>query len=132
MAGQREVTLWGSGKPRREFLYVDDMASACVFTMNLPEPAFQAQTEPMRSHLNIGFGSDISILELGEAIAKTCGFTGAIALDPTRPDGPIQKLMNSKRINQLGWMPKVSLEEGLTLAYEDFLKNLSNQSLRDT
>ena len=62
VAGQREVTLWGSGKPRREFLYVDDMASACVFTMNLPEPAFQAQTEPMRSHLNIGFGSDISIL----------------------------------------------------------------------
>ena len=132
VAGQREVTLWGSGKPRREFLYVDDMASACVFTMNLPEPAFQAQTEPMRSHLNIGFGSDISILELGEAIAKTCGFTGAIALDPTRPDGPMQKLMNSKRINQLGWMPKVSLEEGLTLAYEDFLKNLSNQSLRAT
>ena len=132
VAGQREVTLWGSGKPRREFLYVDDMASACVFTMNLPEPAFQAQTEPMRSHLNIGFGSDITILELGEAIAKTCGFTGAIALDPTRPDGPMQKLMNSKRINQLGWMPKVSLEEGLTLAYEDFLKNLSNQSLRAT
>ena len=132
VAGQREVTLWGSGKPRREFLYVDDMASACVFTMNLPEPAFQAQTEPMRSHLNIGFVSDISILELGEAIAKTCGFTGAIALDPTRPDGPMQKLMNSKRINQLGWMPKVSLEEGLTLAYEDFLKNLSNQSLRAT
>lgn len=132
VAGQREVTLWGSGKPRREFLYVDDMASACVFTMNLPEPAFQAQTEPMRSHLNIGFGSDISILELGEAIAKTCGFTGAIALDPTRPDGPMQKLMNSKRINQLGWMPKVSLEEGLTLAYEDFSKNLSNQSLRAT
>jgi GDP-L-fucose synthase len=132
VAGQSEVTLWGSGKPRREFLYVDDMANACVFTMNLPEPEFKAQTEPMRSHLNVGFGSDVTILELGEAIAKTCGFKGAIALDPTRPDGPMQKLMNSERINQLGWKPKVSLEEGLTLAYEDFLKNLSNQSLRAT
>jgi GDP-L-fucose synthase len=128
--GQREVTLWGSGEPRREFLYVDDMASACVFTMNLPETEFKAQTEPMRSHLNVGFGSDVSIMELGQAIAKTCGFKGAIALDPSRPDGPMQKLMNSKRLNQLGWKPKVSLEEGLALAYEDFLKNLSNQSLR--
>jgi GDP-L-fucose synthase len=130
VAGQSEVTLWGSGKPRREFLYVDDMANACVFTMNLPETEFKAQTEPMRSHLNVGFGSDVSIMELGQAIAKTCGFKGAIALDPSRPDGPMQKLMNSKRLNQLGWKPKVSLEEGLALAYEDFLKNLSNQSLR--
>ena len=127
-----QVTIWGSGRPRREFLYVDDMAAACVFVMNLSQEAFDSQTLAMRSHLNVGYGSDITILELAHAIAKTCGFTGSIRLDTTKPDGPPQKLMDSSRLNRLGWTPRVSLEQGLALAYQDFLTHLSNSTLRAT
>jgi GDP-L-fucose synthase len=127
-----QVTIWGSGKPRREFLYVDDMAEACIFVMNLSQGAFNSQTLAMRSHLNVGYGSDITILELALAIAKTSGFTGDIQLDSTKPDGPPQKLMDSSRLNGLGWMPRVSLEEGLSLAYQDFLTHSSNSTLRAT
>lgn len=119
-AGAQAVTIWGSGTPRREFLYVDDMASASVHVMNLDQPTYGAQTQAMLSHINVGYGEDVTILELARAVAKTVGFTGRIAIDPSKPDGTPRKLMDSSRLRSLGWSPKTSLEEGLVLAYQDF------------
>lgn len=127
-----QVTIWGSGKPRREFLYVDDMARACVAVMSLGDEQWQHETAPQRSHLNAGFGSDVSILELAHTVAKVIGFTGEIKTDTSKPDGPPQKLMDSSRLSQLGWTPKVSLEVGLKLAYSDFLSQLESGTLRAT
>jgi len=117
------VTIWGSGKPRREFLYVDDMASASVHVMNLDHATYAAETRPMLSHINVGCGSDLTIRELAEAIAETTGFKGTIEFDSTKPDGTPRKLMDSSRLRSLGWMPRINLKEGLKLAYEDFVKN---------
>ena len=116
------VTIWGTGTPRREFLYVDDMARACVHVMNLSKSTYDQHTEPMCSHINVGSGSDITIGELAQTIKHVVGYTGQIAFDPQRPDGSPQKLMDSGRLNDLGWQPAVRLKEGLALAYEDFLK----------
>jgi GDP-L-fucose synthase len=116
------VTLWGSGTPRREFLYVDDMAAASVFVMSLPKATFDAHTQPMQSHINVGFGDDITIKELALAVAQAVGYTGTIELDTTKPDGAPRKLMDSSRLNALGWQAKINLEQGLALAYQDFLK----------
>lgn len=126
-----EVAIWGSGRPRREFLYVDDMAKACVFVMNLSQELLESKVAPMRSHLNVGFGSDVSIMDLAKLVSQTCGFKGKILTDPSMPDGPPQKLMNTERLNMLGWKPEISLEKGLELAYKDFMKHLSNQTLRN-
>jgi GDP-L-fucose synthase len=115
------VTIWGSGKPRREFLYVDDMAEASVFVMELDKKKYQSQIEFMRSHLNVGFGSDITINELAKIIKKVTEFEGDIKFDLKKPDGSPQKLMDSARLNQLGWYAKVDLETGLNRAYQDFL-----------
>jgi GDP-L-fucose synthase len=115
------VSIWGSGKPRREFLYVDDLAQACLFVMNLPKDQLASQTEPMRSHINVGFGSDITIEELANCVAQTVGYQGRIELDASKPDGPPRKLMNSGRLQRLGWAPQFSLEEGLRLAFDDYL-----------
>jgi GDP-L-fucose synthase len=115
------VTIWGSGKPRREFLYVDDMAEASVFVMEVDQKNYQSQTENMRSHLNVGFGSDITIHELAMTIRKVIGFKSEIQFDPNKPDGSPQKLMDSSRLNQLGWYAKTDLESGLNKAYQDFL-----------
>ena len=115
------VTIWGSGKPRREFLYVDDMAEASVFVMELDPQKYQSQSESMRSHLNVGFGSDITIHELATTIKKVTGFEGDIQFDSDKPDGSPQKLMNSARLNELGWHAKTDLESGLNKAYQDFL-----------
>ncbi|BEI32927.1 GDP-L-fucose synthase [Polynucleobacter sp. HIN5] len=117
-----EVTIWGTGTPKREFLYVDDMAAASVFVMQLDPVAYEAQTEPMQSHINVGFGSDITIAQLADAIAKATGYQGQITFDPTKPDGSPRKLMDSKRLNRLGWSPKVGLEEGLATAYNEYVK----------
>ena len=117
-----EVTIWGTGTPKREFLYVDDMAAASVFVMQLDLLAYEAQTEPMQSHINVGFGSDITIAQLADAIAKATGYQGQITFDPTKPDGSPRKLMDSKRLNRLGWSPKVGLEEGLAAAYDEYVK----------
>ncbi|BEI36571.1 GDP-L-fucose synthase [Polynucleobacter sp. HIN7] len=117
-----EVTIWGTGTPKREFLYVDDMAAASVFVMQLDPVAYEAQTEPMQSHINVGFGSDITIAQLADAIAKATGYQGQITFDPTKPDGSPRKLMDSKRLNRLGWSPKVGLKEGLATAYEEYVK----------
>jgi GDP-L-fucose synthase len=115
-----EVVVWGTGTPRREFLYVDDMAAACVHVMQLPRSDYEKHTEPMLSHINVGFGEDISIRELAQLVAGVVGFDGDIVFDTERPDGTPRKLLDSSRLNLLGWLPQVRLEEGLRLAYVDF------------
>jgi GDP-L-fucose synthase len=117
------VTIWGSGTPKREFLYVDDMAAASVYVMNLDKATYDQHTLPMLSHINVGCGYDITIKELAEAIGNVIGYQGEITFDPSKPDGTPRKLMDSSRLNTLGWQAKVSLEEGLGLAYADFQQN---------
>jgi GDP-L-fucose synthase len=116
------VLIWGSGTPRREFLYVDDMAAASVHVMNLDAETYRRHTQPMLSHINVGYGDDLTILELAQQVARTVGYTGRIELDPSKPDGTPRKLMDSARLRSLGWQPRVDLAQGLRLAYEDFLK----------
>ena len=116
------VTIWGSGKPRREFLYVDDMAAASVHVMDLPKAVYDQQTSPMHSHLNVGCVDDITIAELALAVSKATGFQGSIDFDASKPDGSPRKLMDSHRLNALGWQAKVNLDQGLAAAYEDFLR----------
>ena len=120
VANAPTVTIWGSGTPRREFLYVDDMAAASVFVMNLPKATLDAHTQPMQSHINVGFGEDITIQQLAQAVGKTIGYQGVIDFDTSKPDGSPRKLMDSSRLNALGWQAKVKLAEGLTAAYQDF------------
>ncbi len=115
------VMIWGTGTPLREFLYVDDMAAASVHVMNLDHAVFAAHTTPMQSHINVGSGREVTIKELAKTIATVVGYRGAIEFDPAKPDGSPRKLMESHRLNTLGWKPDVGLEEGLTLAYSDFL-----------
>lgn len=117
----RSVTVWGTGTPRREFLYVDDMAAASVHVMNLSKLVYEQHTLPMLSHVNVGCGYDITIRELAEIIARVVGYTGHIAFDPSKPDGSPRKLMDSSRLNGLGWQAQVALETGLNAAYQDFL-----------
>jgi GDP-L-fucose synthase len=117
------VVIWGSGTPKREFLYVDDMAAASVFVMDLDQSIYDEHTQPMQSHINVGFGSDITINELAHAVAKATGYQGAISFDPTKPDGSPRKWMSSERLNKLGWTAKIGLEQGLLQAYADFTKN---------
>ena len=115
-----KVTIWGSGTPRREFLYVDDMASASVHVMNLPKDSYDAHTQPMQSLINVGSGSDITISELAQTVGNVVGYQGEIDFDSTKPDGPPRKLIDSRRLVALGWQAKVNLRDGLTLAYRDF------------
>ena len=125
VSGSPAVSLWGTGTPCREFLYVDDMAAASVHVMNLDKAVFEAHTTPMQAHINVGSGQEVTIKELAETIAKVIGYQGSIAFDIAKPDGSPRKLMDSSRLNNLGWKPKVGLEEGLALAYNDFLFNKS-------
>jgi GDP-L-fucose synthase len=117
-----EVVIWGTGTPRREFLYVDDMAEASVFVMQLDKKTYDSQTQSMQSHINVGYGDDISIAQLADAIAKATGYHGKISFDPTKPDGSPRKWMDSGRLNRLGWKPIIDLESGLRKAYCEFLK----------
>tara|TARA_A100001015_G_scaffold293795_1_gene370845 strand:- start:4147 stop:5112 length:966 start_codon:yes stop_codon:yes gene_type:complete len=117
------VRVWGTGKPRREFLYVDDMASACIHVMNLNNKIYNKFTSLMCSHINVGSNFDITINELAKMIKSVVGFKGKIKFDKTKPDGNIRKLLDSKLINKLGWKPKVSLEDGISRAYKDYIKN---------
>lgn len=117
-----EVVIWGTGTPKREFLYVDDMAAASVFVMDLDKATYDQHTEPMQSHINVGFGSDITINELAHAVAKATGYQGSISFDPSKPDGSPRKWMDSSRLNQLGWKASLALEQGLQKAYEDFIR----------
>jgi len=115
------VTIWGTGTPMREFLYVDDMAAASVHVMNLPKGVFDQHTQPMQSHINVGWGSDISIADLAHAVGRAVGFEGRIDFDTSKPDGTPRKLMDSQRIHALGWRAQIDLESGLSRAYADFL-----------
>ncbi len=118
-----KVTIWGTGTPRREFLYVDDMAAASVHVMTLPKATYDQHTSPMQSHINVGYGSDITIAELARTVGQVVGYQGDIDFDTTKPDGTPRKLMDSSRLNALGWQAQMSLQDGLALAYQDFLKN---------
>lgn len=121
------VTIWGTGRPKREFLYVDDMAAACVHVMCLGKEIYDQHTQPMLSHINVGCGSDISIRDLSTLVSATVGYEGDIDFDSSKPDGAPRKLMDSDRLRLLGWQAKVELEDGLRLAYQDFLKNSPSQ-----
>jgi GDP-L-fucose synthase len=126
-AGAPAVTIWGTGTPRREFLYVDDMAEACVHVMELPLDVYQANTQPMLSHINVGSGEDISIRDVARLVAEAVGYTGRIETDPSKPDGTPRKLMDVTRLHALGWWPRVALRDGLVLAYRDFLSSARRQ-----
>lgn len=115
------VLIWGSGKPRREFLYVDDMAAACIHVMNIDQDIYSRHTQPMKSHINVGSGIDVTIQTLAETIARLVGYTGQLLFDASKPDGVPRKLMDSSRLNSLGWRASMVLEEGLKLSYQDFL-----------
>ncbi|MBC7601604.1 MAG: GDP-L-fucose synthase [Ramlibacter sp.] len=119
------VAVWGTGTPRREFLYVDDMAAASVHVMQLPQDAWKSCTSPMQALLNVGYGSDVSIAELAQTIADVVGYQGKIEFDTTRPDGAPRKLIDSARLHAQGWKPKVDLSRGLALAYADFVSSQS-------
>lgn len=119
----KEVIVWGTGKPMREFLYVDDMAAASVHVMELDSESYQANTEPMLSHINVGTGKDCTIREMAETMAKVVGFEGAVVFDSTKPDGTPRKLMDVSRLASLGWKYKVELETGLRNTYQWFLAN---------
>lgn len=112
-----EVVIWGTGTPKREFLYVDDMAQASIFVMDLDKAIYDQHTEPMQSHINVGFGSDITIGELASAVAKATGYQGKISFDPSKPDGAPRKWMDSSRLNHLGWQAKIGIQAGLDSTY---------------
>ncbi|WP_102360450.1 GDP-L-fucose synthase [Vibrio breoganii] len=124
--GVSEVVAWGSGKPMREFLHVDDMAAASIFVMNLDEMIYQSNTEAMLSHINVGTGVDCTIRELVETVAKVVGFEGEVVFDATKPDGAPRKLMNVDRLANLGWRYSIDLEQGLAKTYQWFLENQSS------
>lgn len=121
-AGLDKVVIWGSGKPMREFLHVDDMAAASLFVMDLDDATYQRETEPMLSHINVGSGTDVTILELAQMVAGVTGFKGKITTDPSKPDGTIRKLMDVSRLARLGWTASIPLEEGIKTTYAWFLE----------
>ncbi|HIF9066819.1 TPA: GDP-L-fucose synthase [Photobacterium damselae] len=122
----KEVVVWGTGTPMREFLFVDDMAAASIHVMELDNETYQANTQPMLSHINVGTGVDCTIREMAETMAKVVGFDGDVVFDSTKPDGTPRKLMDVSRLADLGWRYSVSLEEGLTQTYQWFLANQDN------
>ena len=124
--GDSKVVAWGSGKPMREFLHVDDMAAASIYVMNLNNETYQANTQEMLSHINVGTGVDCTIRELVETVAQVVGFTGAIEFDATKPDGAPRKLMDVSRLKDLGWQYSIDLKQGLASTYDWFLANQNN------
>ncbi len=124
MANAPSVAIWGTGTPRREFLYVDDMAAASVHVMQLSKSTYDQHTTPMQSHINVGSGSDVTIAEVAKTIAQTVGYAGQIEFDTSKPDGAPRKWMDSSRLNVLGWQAKVDLQHGLAAAYQDFVNKL--------
>lgn len=123
IAGTPEVIAWGSGNPLREFLHVDDMAAASVYVMNLSAEKYQTHTDAMLSHINVGSGSDCTIRELVETVAKVVGYSGRISFDASKPDGAPRKLMNVERLKTLGWLASIKLEHGLATTYQWFLQH---------
>ncbi|HMO09590.1 MAG TPA: GDP-L-fucose synthase [Paracoccaceae bacterium] len=123
--GAESVTIWGSGTPRREFLHVDDMAEASLFVLDLPADTYRTNTRPMLSHINVGSGEDIAILDLARLVAEATGFRGRIETDPTRPDGTPRKLMDVGRLAAMGWRARIGLRDGIADACRWFLANRS-------
>jgi len=123
-SGADEVTIWGTGTPRREFLHVDDMAAASLFVMDLPAEVYAAHTRPMLSHINVGAGQDIAIADLARLVAETVGFTGALRFDTTKPDGTPRKLMDVSRIERMGWRARIGLRDGIAQTYRWYLDRL--------
>ncbi|MEP0202523.1 MAG: GDP-L-fucose synthase [Halioglobus sp.] len=122
-AGDDTLTVWGSGKPMREFLHVDDMASASIHVMNLSLDEYQAVTEPRCSHINVGTGTDVTIAELATTMADVTGYSGTIEFDASKPDGAPRKLMSSAKLSSLGWTPEYSLKHGLLHSYDWFIQH---------
>lgn len=120
-----EVVIWGTGTPRREFLHVEDMAAASLFVLNLDRTTYDAETDPMLSHINVGTGSDLSILEVAQIIAEVTGFRGKITCDTSKPDGAMRKLMDVSRLDRMGWNAKVALGDGLAQTYAWYLEQLA-------
>ena len=127
--GLSEINVWGTGRVKREFLHVDDLASACLHVMNLDKETYAGHTQSMCSHINVGYGEDVTIAELAETIAKTIGYKGTIAFDTSKPDGTPRKLMDSSLLLNLGWSPCISLEDGLKNVYEEYM-GMVQQKLR--
>lgn len=121
VANAPSVAIWGTGTPKREFLYVDDMAAASVHVMQLPKTTYDQHTSPMQSHINVGSGSDVTIAELSQSIAQTVGYPGKIEFDTSKPDGAPRKWMDSSLLKAIGFQAKVDLQQGLALAYQDLL-----------
>ena len=125
MKNADRVVIWGTGTPRREFLHVDDMASASIHVMNLASEVYKEHTQPMQSHINVGSGADVTIKELADIIGKTVGFNGKIECDTTKPDGTMRKWLDSGRLQRLGWSSQITLESGLKDAYQWYIASLS-------
>jgi GDP-L-fucose synthase len=121
--GAASVVIWGSGTPRREFLNVDDMAAACLHVMDLAKSVYEAHTDAMQAHINVGSGQEVSIGELAALVKQVVGYSGTIDYDRTKPDGAPRKLMDSALLSKLGWTPRIPLQQGLVVAYTDFLQN---------
>ncbi|MEM6555858.1 MAG: GDP-L-fucose synthase [Pseudomonadota bacterium] len=121
LRGDRAVTVWGSGTPMREFLHVDDMASASLHVMNLDQETYEQNTDPMLSHINVGTGVDCTIRELAETVSDVTGFTGELEFDASKPDGTPRKLMDVRKLAQLGWRSSIALKDGLKSTYEWYL-----------
>ncbi|MEM9841175.1 MAG: NAD-dependent epimerase/dehydratase family protein, partial [Pseudomonadota bacterium] len=126
MMGAGRVTVWGSGRPMREFLHVDDMAAASLHIMNLDQATYAANTDPMQSHINVGTGVDCTIRELAETIADVTGYSGELEFDASKPDGTPRKLMSVEKLERLGWRASISLARGLAETYDWFLAHQSN------
>lgn len=125
--GIGEVTIWGSGTPYREFLHVDDMADASLFVLDLPLEQYETNTKPMLSHINVGFGEDVTIRELAQLVATVTGFSGEIIFDAGKPDGTMRKLLDSSRLTTMGFKPKINLEQGIRETYEWYLALLQQE-----
>jgi GDP-L-fucose synthase len=125
-----EVVIWGSGRPMREFLYVDDMAQACVYVMNLDRDTYAASTDAMHSHINVGTGEDVTIAELARLVGETVGYRGRIAFDTSKPDGTPRKLLDVSKLKSLGWQARTPLPEGLRRAYAAFVDLAEAQEKR--
>ena len=119
------VTIWGTGRSKREFLYVDDMTDASIHVMNVDKKTYDEHTSSMRSHINVGSGSELSIKELAETIKEIVGFKGEINFDPTKPEGSVRKFLDSKRIENIGFTPEINLKEGLIKTYQDYIIKLN-------
>ena len=130
VSNKPDVIIWGTGTPMREFLYVDDMASASTHVMNLDKSIYDQYTSPMQSHINVGYGDDITIADLAHAVSDAVGYSGEIKFDTSKPDGTPRKLMDSGRLNSLGWKPHVNLQNGLKKAYADFMAHADNLRMK--